>query len=126
MPSWDTELETQPAPGAAGEAMERRFEGRIETRFEVVWVAGRLEGEGRLRNLARSSAWVDDVSVQPPPGARIRITILDPAEEGEDLELFHADVVRRTSSGFAVEFHPASSHKIGRLLDRLVESDRLG
>ncbi len=106
--------------------MERRFEGRIETRFEVVWVAGRLDGQGSLRTLSRSGAWIDDVSVQPPPGARVRIVILDAEEEGEDLELVDAEVVRRTSSGFAVEFHPASSHKIGRFLDRLVESDSLG
>ncbi len=33
-------------------------------------------------------------------------------------------VVRRTSEGFAVELHPASSFEIRRLLERLAEADR--
>ena len=126
MPTRDTEPETEPAPAAAGEAMERRFEGRIETPFEVVWVSGRLDGEGSLRNLSRSGAWIDDLSAQPPMAAMIRIIVLEMEEEGRDPMLVEGEVARRTSWGFAVEFHPASSHKIGRFLDRLAEADPLG
>ncbi len=105
--------------------MERRFECPIDVRLEVVWAAGSLNGVGALRNLSRSGAWIDDVSTQPPMGATIRIIVLD-MEEERDVVFVDGKVVRSTLSGFAVEFHPASSHKIGRFLDRLVESDSLG
>ena len=105
--------------------MERRSQGRIETRFEVVWAAGSLDGEGALRTLSRSGAWVDDASVQPPMGARVRIVILDLEEEERDPVLVDGVVARRTAAGFAVELDPACSSKIGHLLDRLVESEPL-
>ena len=106
--------------------MERRVVDRIETRFEVVWAAGSLDGEGVLRNLSRSAAWIDEVSVQPPLGARIRVVILDLEEEERDPVLVDGVVVRRGSVGFAVELDPLSSSEVGRLLDRLAESDPLG
>ena len=106
--------------------MERRSQGRIETSFEVVWAAGSLDGMGVLRNLTLWSAWIDEVSVPPPMRARIRVVILDVEEEEQDPALVDGDVVRRTSTGFAVALDPASSPEIERLLDRLAESDSLG
>ena len=102
---------------------ERRYEVRIETRFEVVWSAGRLEGVGVLRNLSRSGAWIDEVSVQPPMYARIRIVIL---EDPRDPLVVEGVVVRRTTSGFSVGIYPASSDAVRLLLDRLAESDPPG
>ena len=97
---------------------------RIETRVEVVWAAASLDGEGVLRNLSRSGAWIDEVSVQPPLDARIRVVILDMEEEEREPVLVNGVVVRRSSTGFAVEFDPATSSGIGFLLERLAESDR--
>ena len=115
MSTWNAE----PATGAAREAVERRSEDRTETRFEVVWAVGTLDGEGALRNLSRSGAWIEAVSVPLLTGARIRVVILDREEEERDPVLVDGAVVRRTSAGFAVRFDPASSTEIGRLLDRL-------
>ncbi len=89
--------------------MERRHE-RIETRFEVVWVAGSLDGVGVVRNLSRSGAWIDAMRVPPQTGARIQIGIL---EEERDATVARGEVVRRSSLGFAVQFHPASSSEVG-------------
>ena len=47
-------------------------------------------------------------------------------EEERDTTVAEGEVVRRSSLGFAVQFHPASSSEVGRLLDRLVEADPLG
>ncbi len=102
---------------------ERRDEVRIETRFEVAWSAGRLEGVGVLRNLSGSGAWIDEVSVQPPMGARIRIVIL---EDDRDPLVVEGVVVRRTTSGFAVGIQPPNSDAVRLLLDRLAESDPPG
>ena len=96
--------------------MERRFE-RIETRFEVVWAADGLDGVGVLRNLSRGGAWIDAMRVRPQMGARIQVGIL---EEERDTTVAEGEVVRRSSLGFAVDFHPASFAEVGRLLDRLV------
>ena len=102
---------------------ERRYEVRIETRFEVVWSAGRLEGVGVLRNLSRLGAWIDEVSVQPPMGARIRIVIL---EDPRDPLVVEGEVVRRTTSGFSIGIQPPNSYAVRLLLDRLAESDPSG
>ncbi len=103
--------------------MERRYEVRIETRFEAVWAAGSLYGVGVLRNLSGSGAWIDEVSAQPPMGARIRIVI--PEEERDPL-VVEGEVVRRTTLGFSVGIQPANSDAVRRLLARLAESDSLG
>ncbi len=95
---------------------EHRYEVRIETRFEVVWSKGRLEGVGVLRNLSRSGAWIDEVSVQPPVGARIRIVIL---EDPRDPLVVDGVVVRGTTLGFGVGIQPPNSDAVRLLLDRL-------
>ncbi len=102
--------------------MERRHE-RIETRFEVVWVAGSLDGVGVVRNLSRSGAWIDAMRVRPPSGARIQVGIL---EEERDSTVAEGDVVRRSALGFAVEFLPDRAAEVGRLVDRLMEVDPPG
>ena len=101
------------------EAMERRFKVRIET----IWSAGRLDGVGVVRDLSRSGAWIDAMRFPPPTGARIQVGIL---EEERDATIARGEVVRRSSLGFAVQFYPASSSEVGRLLDRLVEANPLG
>ncbi len=103
--------------------MEGRYEVRIETRFEAVWAAGSLYGVGVLRNLSGSGAWIDEVSAQPPMGARIRIVIL---EEERDSLVVDGVVVRRTTLGFSVGIQPANSDAVRLLLDRLTEADPLG
>ncbi len=99
---------------------ERRDEVRIETRFEVPWSAGSLDGVGVLRSLSRGGAWIDTMRVRPPTGTRIQVGIL---EEERDATVANGEVVRRSSLGFAVHFHSASSSEVGRLLDRLAEAD---
>ncbi len=95
---------------------ERRYEVRIETRFEAIRGPDCFYGVGVLRNLSRSGAWVDDANFQPPMGGRVRIAL---SEVGAKPVLLDGDVVRRTSSGFAVELDPATFSVVGLLLDRL-------
>ena len=106
--------------------MERRYGRRIEARFEVVWATDSLNGEGVLRNLSRSGAWIDEVSVPPSVGARIRAAMLDVKEEEREPVFLEGAVLRRTSAGFAVELDPSSAAMVERLLDRLVESEPFG
>ena len=104
--------------------MERRASERFETRFEVVWEAGSLEGVGVLRNLSRAGAWIDDLSVQPHADERIRIAI---QEEGRHPVAVSGVVVRRTSEGFAVELDTSAFSVVGLLLDRFfAESGPVG
>ena len=98
--------------------MERRLERRIETRFEVVWAAGSLDGVGVLRNLSIWSAWIDEVTVPPPIGVGVRLVIVDKEQEEREPVLVNGGVIRRTSTGFAVALDLADSPEIGRLLDR--------
>ena len=98
--------------------MQQRSEDRIETRLEAVWVAGRLDGEGTVRNLSRSGAWIDTTRVRPPIGTEVRVVILDPKEEPDPM-LMNGVVVRGSSMGFAVEFHATHFSEIECLVDRL-------
>ena len=119
MPTWVTE------PESLGKATEeRRYEVRIETRFEAVWSGGRLWSAGILRNLSPLGAFIDEVSIQPPIGAKVWLLVVD--EKQEDPLVVDGVVVRRTTSGFSVGIHPANSDAIRLLLDRLAESDPPG
>ncbi len=108
------------------EAVERRSQDRTETRFEVVWATDSLNGEGVLRNLSRLGTWIDEVSVPPSVGARIRAVILDVKEEEREPVFLEGAVLRTTSTGFAVELDPSSSAVVELLLDRTAKSDSLG
>ena len=103
--------------------MERRLERRIETRLEASWAARSLDGVGVLRNLSGSGAWIDEVSAQPPMGARIRIVI--PEEERDPL-VVEGEVVRRTTLGFSVGIQPADSDAVRLLLARLADPEPSG
>ena len=103
--------------------MERRSDERLDTRFEVVWVAGSLEGEGSLRNLSRSGAWIGDVGVPPAMGAKVRAVILDMEEEEQEPVLLEGVVVRTADEGFALEFHLARRCDIASLLKRIAKAD---
>ena len=105
--------------------MERRAADRIETRFEVVWVAGSTRGEGALRNLSQAGAWIFGQSVPPAMGAKIRAVILNLREADRMPVLLEGVVARRTSAGFAVEFDLARGSEIASLLDRLAKADAL-
>ena len=119
MPTWVTE------PESLGKATEERdYEVRVETSFDCVWSGGRLCGAGILRNLSLSGAWIDEVSIQPPIGAKVWLLAVD--EEQEAPLVLEGVVVRRTTLGFAVGIQPPNSDAVRLLLDRLAESDPPG
>ena len=98
--------------------MERRSVDRIETSFEVVWAVGSLDGVGFIRNVSRSGVWIAGAGATPAIGARIRVVMVE-VEEERDPVLVGGEVVRRSSSGFAVRFEPRCSPTVWLLLDRL-------
>ena len=91
---------------------------KLETRFEVVWAAGSLDGVGFIRNASRSGVWIAGVGAKPDIGSRIRVVIVE-VEEERDPVLLDGEVVRRTSSGFAVKLDPAASASVEFLLGHL-------
>ncbi len=118
MPTWVTE------PESLGKATEERYEVRVETSFECVWSGGRLCGAGILRNLSPSGALIDEVSIQPPIGAKVWLLVVD--EKQVDPLVVDGVMVRRTTLGFAVGIQPPNSDAVRLLLDRLAESDPPG
>ncbi len=99
--------------------MERRSQVRSEVRFDAVWAAGSLDGVGVLGTLSRMGAWIDCESAQPPVGARIRIAII---EEEQEPMVVDGAVVRRTSSGFALDLDAAYAAGVGAVLAQIEEA----
>jgi len=94
-----------------GAAMSSYQEKRRDARFPVAlnahYSAGPEEGIGVLSNISYSGALIDDSSVQPTVGARVRVYVFvesaDPIAPASPYELV-GRVVRHSSSGFAIEY----------------------
>ena len=76
------------------------------------------QGSGTLRDISMSGARVDEASMQPKPGVRVRLEFA-PRPDCLPVEVL-AHVVRECGSGFAVEFS-ALDPRMKRLLRSLVE-----
>ena len=91
--------------------MSSFIEKRRDTRFSVAlnahYSAGPEEGIGVLSNISYSGALIEDSSVQPTVGAKVRIYVFvepaDPIAPASPYELV-GRVVRHSSSGFAIEY----------------------
>ena len=99
--------------GASDERWNRRREGRIPTRFEVLYSAGRREGAGVLLDISYSGALFGDTSLQPELGKTIRAYVF--VQPVNPIELA-GEVVRLTGDGFAIRYE-ISDPEVRRLVD---------
>ena len=95
------------------EKRDRRRDGRVRTRFESIYSAGRTEGEGVLADISYSGALIEGVSLKPVLGKPVRIYIF--VQPVSPFEL-RGIVVRHTGDGFAIEY-PTVSEEVRRLVD---------
>jgi hypothetical protein len=97
----------------AEERWNRRREGRIPTRFEALYSAGRLEGAGVLLDISYSGALFAETSLRPELGKTIRAYVF--VQPVNPIELV-GEVVRLTDDGFAVKYE-LTDPELRRLVD---------
>ena len=100
--------------------LERRREARFPTALNAHYSSGPEEGIGVLANISKSGALIEDSSVQPTVGSRVRIYVftepVDPIAPASPYELV-GRVVRHSSSGFAIEYEDADP-EVCQLVDQ--------
>jgi hypothetical protein len=95
------------------ETSNRRRDGRVTTRFESLYSAGRSEGTGTLSDISYSGAMVVGASLKPEIGKPLRLYVF--VQPVAPFELV-GTVVRHTDDGFAIEY-PTVSEEIRRFVD---------
>lgn len=93
--------------------MDKRKDTRFKTRFDALYSSGRSEGSGSLKDISYSGACLENVSLWPSLGTQVRLYVF--VQPVQPFELV-GHVVRRTESGFAIEYDIADS-EIQRLVD---------
>jgi hypothetical protein len=99
---------------------ERRRGYRISIRLEVDGTCGRFEVVGVLANISYSGALIEDTSMQPEIGtAAVLYLYLKPPGAFHAVSPFRltGNVVRHSSTGFAVEFTDRFDPDVRRLVD---------
>jgi len=99
--------------------LERRRGDRIPTALNAHYSSGPEEGIGVLANISYSGALIEDSSVRPSVGSRVRIYVftepVDPIAPASPTELV-GRVIRHSSSGFAIEYEDAEP-EVRQLVD---------
>ena len=95
------------------EKRDRRRDGRVRTRFESIYSAGRTEGTGVLADISYSGALIEGVSLKPELGKPVRIYVF--VQPVSPFEL-RGIVARHTDDGFAIEY-PTVDEEVRRLVD---------
>ena len=80
---------------------DKRKNPRFSTRFDALYASGPAEGAGVLTDISYSGAHMGGVSLWPPVGTDIRLYVF--VQPVSPFELI-GHVVRRTESGFAIEY----------------------
>jgi hypothetical protein len=91
----------------------RRSQGRVQTRFESLYSAGRTEGTGMLADISYSGALIEGTSSRPEIGNPMRLFVF--IQPVSPVELV-GEVVRHTEHGFAMEFTKLSD-ELKRFVD---------
>ena len=93
--------------GAVPAFAEKRRHDRVTTALNAHYSSGPEEGIGVLANISYSGALIEDSSVRPSVGSRVRIYVfvepVDPIAPASPYQLV-GRVVRHSSSGFAIEY----------------------
>ncbi len=96
---------------------------RILIRLEVYCSFERVEGTASLANISYTGALVEDTTVRPEIGARVKLYVhLKPpgAFEAETPFELTGVAVRHSSNGFAVEFEDNHDPDVRRMVDDAV------
>ena len=91
---------------------KRRRYPRFRTQFDALFSTGRAEGSGILTEISRCGARLEETSLQPHVGSKVRLYIFVRPVTPFDLV---GEVVRHTDSGFAIEIVEADD--IQELID---------
>ena len=93
--------------------MDKRRDPRFKARFDALYSMGCEEGSGVLADISYSGARLEDASLLPEPGTRVRLYVF--VQPIQPFELI-GHVVRHTEDGFAIEVDVCSA-EIERLVD---------
>ncbi len=106
------------------EFVDRRRGDRVSTALNAHYSSGPEDGIGVLANISYSGALIEDSSVRPTVGTRVRIYVftesVDPIAPASPYELV-GRVVRHSSSGFAIEYEDADPD-VRQLVDEAATS----
>ena len=80
--------------------MDKRRNPRFRTRFDALYSLGREEGSGVLVDLSYSGARLENATLAPEPGTKVRLYVF--VQPIQPFELI-GHVVRHTENGFAIE-----------------------
>ncbi len=80
---------------------DNRKDTRFKTRFDALYASGQMEGAGVLADLSYSGARVEEASLCPPVGTRMRLYVF--IQPVSPFELI-GHVIRSTQSGFAIAY----------------------
>jgi hypothetical protein len=93
--------------------MDRRRSPRFRSRFDTLVSAGAHEGAGVLTDISYSGARLEDTSLQPPVGTRVRLYVFVQPVAPFELE---GVVSRHLEKGFAITYELFDA-EIRRLVD---------
>lgn len=85
--------------------MERRKTPRYKAHFDALYSSGTREGAGVLAEISYASARLEDTSIRPDLGSRVRLYIF--VRPVAPFELV-GEVVRHSDRGFAITIEPPS------------------
>ena len=104
--------------------VNRRRHVRFTTALNAHYSSDPEEGIGVLANISYSGALIEDSSVQPSVGSKVRVYVfvepVDPIAPASPYELV-GRVVRHSSSGFAIEYKDADP-EVRQLVDEAAAS----
>ena len=93
--------------------MNRRTHPRFQTRFDVLCTTGEAEGAGKLANISRSGACLEQASHLPEMGTKVRLYVF--VQPVCPFEL-SGEVVRCEGTSFAIRYSNLDA-EVGRLVD---------
>ena len=92
---------------------DNRKDTRFKTRFDALFASGQVEGAGVLTDLSYSGARVEEASMCPPTGTRVRLYVF--IQPISPFELV-GHVVRSSESEFAIAYE-VSDPELRALVD---------
>ncbi len=93
--------------------MEKRRHPRFRTPFDALCSSGREEGAGMLVDISHSGARIEQSSMQPPVGSKVRLYVF--VQPVSPFELA-GNVVRCSEEGFSIEY-VVENPEVRRLVD---------
>ena len=109
------------SPNEKDQLVEPRGAPRVRLLRHAYFAAGRVEGRGILHDLSITGACINEASPRVKPGIQIRLTF---ALREQDVPVgIWGKVVRKTETGFAVEFIRLD-RSLRELLQRVISDSR--